>query len=877
MKKNLKLPYIYKFILHLFSLDEDYDSYCGDMEEAFIKKVQHSTKIEAHKFILNQLVRSLPGLILSSIVGGSMMLKNYFKVAFRNLKLNKSYSFINIFGLAIGMASCILIILFVSDELNYDRFHKNYSNIFRANLDSRIGNNELKAAVTPAPMANALLEDFPQVIAATKFSGFGSYQLKYCDKVYTEENYYWTDSSIFEVFTFEFLNGDPKTALSSPNSIVVTEKMAKKYFGNEEPIGKILTNDNTDLLVTAVVKEFPSNSHFHFDFLSSFVGQIEENNFWFQNSFYTYFVLQEGIDPAEFETMMNKKFVEYSYPEIAQATGIPMEKNLSQGFMYQFKIQPLADIHLKSHVDYELEANSNITYVYSFLIIAIGVFLIGIVNFMNLSTAKSAKRAKEVGIRKTLGSSLKQLVNQFLSESILMSFLAFILALFIVYLTIPIFNELSHKDFSINLFFNPYVILTLGFSSIIIGVFAGSYPSFVLSSYKPVDVVNGVSKEVNKKSYLRNGLVVFQFFISVVLIAVTLIVYDQLDYMQSRNLGFNKEQIIVLDEVDNLEQNLNVFLEEIKSNSNILAVSNSNNIMGRSLSSYTFRMANQPEQAPLLIWTLFTDDELMNTYQFKLTVGRFFENERGSDSIAIILNESALKTFGIVGDPLGQQVVWIGGRFNAQKARIIGVIKDFHFESFHTEIGPLVLSLQKKDEIGRFVSIKVSGNNINETIDFIKSKWDRFSGQQPFQFSFFDKDFEKIHKNEQRTAKLFTVFSLLAIFVACLGLLGLAAFTSEQRTKEIGIRKVLGATSGSIVYWLIRDFTKWVITANLMAWPVAFILMSNWLNSFHYRIDIGITSFIISGLLSTAIAVITVSTQVLKASLNNPVDSIKCQ
>jgi putative ABC transport system permease protein len=340
------------------------------------------------------------------------MFKNYLTIAFRNILKQKTYSLINIAGLAIGIACCILILLFVNDELNYDKFHKNYENIYRACLDSRIGNSELNAAVTPAPMAEALVKDFPQVKAAAKFTGFSSYLLRYKDKVFNEENFFWTDSKIFDVLTFEFVKGEAKNALNQPNTIVITEKMAHKYFGNEEPIGKLLNvNNEVDILVTGVVKGFPANSHFHFDFLSSFVGQIESNHFWFRNSFYTYFVLQDGIDHKEFESQMNNKFIDYTSPEIIQATGLSMEDNIKQGFRYQFLIQPLADIHLKSDFDYEIEPNSDITYVYNFSIIAFGILLIAIVNFMNLSTAKSSGRAKEVGIRKTLGSSFNQLIQ----------------------------------------------------------------------------------------------------------------------------------------------------------------------------------------------------------------------------------------------------------------------------------------------------------------------------------------------------------------------------------------------------------------------------------------------------------------------------------
>jgi putative ABC transport system permease protein len=804
------------------------------------------------------------------------MLLNYLKITIRNVVRNKTYSFINIAGLAIGIACCILILLFINDELNYDKFHKNYENIYRACLDSRIGNSELNAAVSPAPMAEALVKDFPQVLAATKFTGFGSTALRYNDIVYNEENYFWTDSTIFDVLTFEFVKGDAKNALNQPNTVVITEKMAEKYFGDEEPIGKLINSDNeVDILVTGVVKEFPANSHFHFDFLSSFVGQIEDNQFWFRNSFYTYFVLQDGIDPGDFESLMNNKFVEYTSPEIVQATGISMEDNIKQGFRYQFLIQSLTDIHLKSDFDYELEPNSDINYVYYFSIIALGILLIAIVNFMNLSTAKSSGRAKEVGIRKTLGSPFTQLVKQFLSESVLMSFIAVVLAVVFVYLMLPYFNSIAQKDLSFDLFTNPVVLLFLILLSVFIGILAGSYPAFFLASFNPVTVLSGKHKRGPKGSLLRSGLVIFQFSISIILILGTIIIYNQLQYIQSKNLGFNKEQVLIIHEADNIGTRVFSFIDELETNPDVTIASNSGNVMGSSFSSYTFRMADQPEQAALLIWTLFTDVDFAKTYQFKFKEGRYYSEDRVTDSTGIVVNEAAVKVLGIQGDPIGKEIIWIGGDYDGQVARIIGVIEDFHFESFHTEIGPFVMNLWRAGDFGRYVSVRIAANNIPSTIEFIKEKWIKYAGQQAFEYTFLDEDFAKIHAGEQRTGKLFTTFSILAIFVACLGLFGLTAFAVERRIKEIGIRKVLGATVSGIVFLFSKDFLKLIVISNVVAWPLAYFFMNNWLEDFAYRIDISWWVFVLSGGIALLIALITISLQAIKAATANPVDSLK--
>ncbi len=804
------------------------------------------------------------------------MLKNHITIALRNLLKNKIYSSINLAGLAIGIACCILILLFVNDELSYDKFHDNYKNIYRAYLDARIGDNEHIAALSPAPMAEALIRDFPQVEASVKFNAWGAPVLRYEDKVFSEERFFNTDPTIFDIFTFQFISGDPQNALSQPNTVVITDKIAEKYFGNEDPIGKSINYENiADVIVTGVVKEFPSNSHFHFDFLSSTVGSENHQQYWFRNNNYTYFVLRDGVDPKEFEQQMNEKFIEYSSPEIVEATGISMEENIKQGFRYRFAIQPLTDIHLKSDLEFEIEPNSNINYIYSFSIIALGILLIAIVNFMNLSTAKSSGRAKEVGIRKTLGSSFKQLIHQFLSESVILSFIAFSLAIFGVYLLLPFFNEIAQKELSFDVFANPVVILSFVLLSTIIGTLAGSYPAFFLASFRPIAVLSGKLKRGSKGSNLRSTLVIFQFSVSIILIAGTLVVYNQLQYIQNKNLGYNKEQVLIVHKTDDLGTRVSSFIDELKSSSDIINATNSGHVIGSSFGSYTFRMKDQPDQAPILMWLTFADVDFAETYQFKIKEGRYFSEDRVTDSTAIVVNEATIKAMGIKGDPIGQEITFVGGIYNEQASRIIGVVEDFHFESFHTEIKPLVLNLWRAGQFGGYVSVRIAANNIPETIDFMKEKWLEYAGQQAFEYTFLDEDFAEIHVNEQRTAKLFTTFSILAIFVACLGLLGLAAFTAEQRTKEIGIRKTLGASVTSILILLSKEFTKWVVISNLIAWPAAYYLMNSWLQDFHYRIEMGLWVFIIAGAATLLIAIFTISTQAMKAAVSNPIKSLK--
>ncbi len=494
---------------------------------------------------------------------------------------------------------------------------------------------------------------------------------------------------------------------------------------------------------------------------------------------------------------------------------------------------------------------------------------------MNLSTAKSSGRAKEVGIRKTLGSSFNQLIRQFLSESVIMSFIAVSLAVATVYLLLPLFNEIAQKELSLNAFANPIIILSLALLSVFIGILAGSYPAFFLASFRPIAVLSGKLKRGSKGSNLRSALVIFQFSISIILIAGTMVVYNQLQYIQNKNLGYNKEQVLIVHKTGDLGARVSSFVDELKSSPDIINASNSGHVIGSSFGSYTFRMKDQPDQAPILMWLTFADTDFADTYQFKIKEGRYFSEDRVTDSTAIVVNEATIKTMGIKGDPIGQEITFVGGVYNEHAARIIGVVEDFHFESFHTEIKPLVLNLWRAGQYGGYVSVRIAANNIPQTIDFMKEKWLEYAGQQAFEYTFLDEDFAEIHANEQRTGKLFTTFSILAIFVACLGLLGLAAYTAEQRTKEIGIRKTLGASVTSILVLLSKEFTKWVVVSNLIAWPVAYYLMNNWLQDFHYRIDIGAWVFVIAGLAALSIAIITVSTQALKAAVSDPVKSLK--
>jgi putative ABC transport system permease protein len=808
------------------------------------------------------------------------MLFNYIKIALRNLLKYKSFSIINIMGLAVGVAGCILIMLFVLSELSYDRYHKKADRIYRVGLDAIVGSNEVAGAVTPPVMAETLVRDFPEVIAATRIYqiGMGSDRtVRYNEKTFKEERWCAVDSNFFEVFTFTFVHGNPGEALNKPNTVVITRSMANKYFGNEDPLEKFISADNDNYLVTGVIEDMPQNSHFHFDFLSSFCTyEASRRTEWLNNNLFTYFLVEKGISRENLAEKVNGMVKTYVGPELETALGIPFEKAFGDNGYYKFFIQPLLEIHLFSDYDYELEPGGNITYVYLFSIIAFGILILACINFMNLSTARSVNRSKEVGIRKTLGSSFQQLVKQFISETILLSLLAVIIALILVMLLLPYFNILSDKNLTIDLLGQAWIIPVLILLPVIVGTIAGIYPAFVLSSFNPVSVLkanNYISPKGGK--ILRSGLVVFQFSVSIVLIVGTMVVYNQLEYIQNKNLGFNKEQILVLSIPREFGTMTNSFKEELLGSASIIKASKSSNVFGEGFSATAYRREGSLGNENHILWRLRTDTDFADTYILTMAAGRYFSREFRSDSSAVVLNEAAAKTLGFEGDAVGKRILRIGSDAdNPVYHDVIGVVKDFHFQSLHTEIRPLLFEMYGENATGRYLSVKLASGNISRSLADTEKIWKGFMPNQEFEYEFFDKRFGKLYDAEVRTGKIFTTFTVLAIFIACLGLFGLAAFTAEQKTKEIGIRKTLGATVPGIIFLLSIQFLKWILIAAFIAVPIAYYLMYSWLQNFMYRVDISFSTFIFAGVLIVIIAFITISRQAIKAATANPADSL---
>jgi putative ABC transport system permease protein len=802
------------------------------------------------------------------------MLKNYSKIAVRNILRAKINSLINIIGMAVSISACILISLWIHDELRYDKFNKNADRIYRVYLKARMDNRETNAAISPAPMGEDLHRTIPEVEAYTRLWGYGGNPvIKIGDKVFYEDKFIYADSTFFNVFSVEFILGKKSTSLTQPNSVVLTNKTAKKYFGNNNPIGKVISYDkDTYYTVTGVVKEFPEESHFHFDLLGSLCSRNNSRSTeWINNNFYTYLLLKKGTDVNSLQTKINSEVNKYLAPEVKAMFGFTLEQFEAAGNRFQYKLQPVEDIHLYSHLDFEMEPNNDISYIYIFSAIALSILLIACINFINLSTARSEKRAKEVGIRKTLGSYRYQVAGQFFLESILTSAVSVAISVMMVEFLMPLFNKVAGKHMEFNLISSWYIIPFIIGLAVLVGVIAGIYPALYLSSFEPAQVLKSELRKGSRKSRLRSGLVIFQFAISIILIIGTVSVYKQLKYMQSMNLGFNKDQIVIINHANNLDNQLPSFENELLTNRDIVGVSNSRAIPGLTLEKSTFSLSGRSTESSIIVEHFNADNQFQNIYDIKIKTGRYFSREHPSDSSAVIVNESAAKIFGIKNID-GKYLVSTWDKTNYP---IIGIMKDFNFASLHEKVRPLVIFPFKQDEYGNYLSVRIKPGDYLSTLSFIKNTWKKYSNNETPDYKFLDQDIQKMYLADQRTGKIATIFSVLAIVIACLGLFGLATFISEQRTKEIGIRKVLGATIPEIVARMSREFIKWVVVANVIAWPVAYYFMSKWLQNFAYKTNISLWAFILSGTAVLLIALLTISSIAIKAATANPIKSLK--
>lgn len=800
------------------------------------------------------------------------MIHHYLRIALRNLIRQPGYSSINILGLAIGITSCMLIVLYIQHELSYDRFHEKADRIYRV-----VNGN---FARTPPALGPALKDQFPEVEGYVRMRGTTNiWMMSYGDNSFLESNVYTVGKDFFSIFSFPLTQGDPESALDDyaypERTIVISEPMAAKLFGDENPIDKFIRADDTyDIRVTGIMEAVPSNAHFSADYLVS--ENLNNDNrreryatAWFGAQHYTYILLAEGTASAELEDKIARWVDSYEPLQSLRARGVPFSPRL----------QPVTDIHLRSHLERDMAGHSDIGYIYVFTAVALFIVLIACINFMNLATAQSAVRFKEVAVRKTVGALRGALLMQFMGEAMLSASLAFMVALGLFTAILPWFNTLAGKAIQIGYLDNPLVLLWLLGIAIFAGLLSGSYPALFVSGFHPIRILKNEMTSGMTGSMLRKSLVVVQFTLSILLIVSTAIVYQQLDYMQSRHLGFDKDQVVVIPLVEGVEQNFDAFKTRLSLSPHIQGITRSVLMPGRMVSSamipsFPTRLADQPEEDLIGIPTLFVSTDFAETLGLEVLAGRPFSSALNDDSNnAVILNRSAIERLGMAApeEVAGRHIRYT----TSQPFRIVGVVEDFHMKSLHDAAGPMQLRLLRQG--GGQSAIRLQARNIPDGISAIEETWASVFPHYPLAYSFLDEDFERLYLSEQRTANLLGAFSFLAIFIACLGLFGLTSFAVRQRTREIGIHKVMGASVACIVYMLSKDYLKLVAIALPVAWVLAYWTMSNWLQNFAYRVDIGPGWFLIAGLLALVIALVTVSIKAVSAAMVNPVESLRSE
>ena len=806
------------------------------------------------------------------------MFSNYLKIALRNLRRNKVFTAINVLGLALGLATCMVILLFVQHELSYDRYNEKADQIVRVVIKGRMQGDDLKEAHVMPPVAAALKKEYPEVLDATRIRNMGRPRIAYGARMFRDDQLAFVDSNFFRVFTLPLIKGNARTALLQPNSVVITREVAKKYFGDADPIGKVLVfkDANASLTVTGLMDAVPEASHFHFGLFASMSSlQEARSDSWMESNFFTYLVLPKGYDYHRLEARLPQTVDRYIAPQMERALHMTLTQFRQNGSSIGLYLQPLTDIHLHSDLTQDLEPYGDIQYVYIFSVIAVFILLIACINFMNLSTAGAAKRSREVGIRKVLGSEKRQLIQQFLSESLLLTALALVLALGIVWSVLPLFNQLTGQRLTLDLTRSPWLIPGLLLAGLFTGLLAGSFPAFFLSAFNPIAVLKTRNGGDRKSAGLRSGLVVFQFFISICLIIGTAVVYQQLSYIQHKQLGYDREKVVVVEETYWLGKNLNAFREQLRQDPRIASVSASEYLPAGTSDNNNFFVWPDDESLRLIKSIRYgVDENYLGTLRMSLAAGRNFSRDFGADSTAAIVNETAARAFGWVADAaIGHTLSKFEGGVK-KTWHVVGVVKDFNFKSLHQRITPVVMVLDRMD--GTTIA-RIRTDDIPGVLASMRKNWGALTAEAPFTYSFLDDRYDQMYKNERHTGLLLTIFAGLTIFVACLGLFGLATFTAEQRTKEIGIRKVLGADVKGIVALLASGFLRLVGLAFVLAAPVAWFFMNKWLQDFAYPVSIGYDVFLLAAGTAFMIALLTISVRAIRAATANPVKSLRTE
>lgn len=799
------------------------------------------------------------------------MIKNYLKTALRNIQRNKLFTFLNILGLSIGMATAILIFFWVQDELSYDKHFKNHDNIYRVMGDYYMNGVNYTFATAPPTMAAAMLNDYPEVLNACRFRDIGSVLVTIGDKKYEEANAIHADSTMFDIFSIPFVSGNMSKCLNKAEKVVINETLAKKYFSDENAMGKAIKVDNKSYIISGIFEDIPANTHFSFEIIMSMYAREESfQQSWLSNNFQTYIVVHPETNIDNLVDRFQGMILKYLGPDVEKIMGTTVEEFLVESSA-AFDLQKLTDIHLRSNLTAEFEANSDVKYVYVFSFIAIFILVIACINFMNMSTARSEGRSKEVGIRKVSGAIRSQVITQYIVESLLFTLLSYILAMIMVELVLPEFNTLAGKEISIQ-YNNPSTLFSLLGIVIITGLIAGSYPALYLSSFRPIIVLKGGFKSEKGSGRLRNSLVVVQLLTTIILISGTIIVYQQMHYIQNKNIGYNKEQLICLHNTHLLGESIQTFKKEMLTYPQFKSATISSFLPVPSSSNNSAVYPDGIKEQVVSVQQWEVDYDYVKTMELNIIEGRDFNSAMSTDSLAVIINQTTAKQFGWE-DPLNhklERLTWPDGA--PLSYQVIGVVEDFNFKSLRENIGPLMMYI---NDAPYLITLKFTAENTDEVIKLLEQKWLEFVPNELFDYSFVDESFSNVYFREQRISKIIAIFSILAIIIASLGLFGLTAFTTEKRTREIGIRKVNGASVMDIFRLLAKDFVKLVIIAFVIAVPPTWYYMDNWLDNFAYRINLNIYVFIFSGIIALFIAVFTIAYQSYKAATQNPVESLK--
>lgn len=805
------------------------------------------------------------------------MIQNFFKVAFRNMRKYKGYSFINIVGLAVGLACVFLIYLFVQDELSYDKFYPKSNDIYRVATKIKMGERKMDGNTICAPFSPNAVADFPEVKYAVRINFWNNVLFRFEDKQFVEDKFLRTDSTFFEVFSRPFVYGDSKTALKGKNNIVLTQSTSRKYFGDLNPVGNILTRDKDDLYtISGVVEDVPENSHFHYDLVALANISAEEEANWFSDHMQAYFLLEPGSNYKELEAKFRDFTIRHMGPKLIEVLGIDIKEWEKNGNEFKYYLEPLESIYLKTTTENQIEPVSDIKYIYIFSAIAFFILLLACVNFLNLTTARSYTRAREVGVRKVFGSSRSMLMIQFYAETFLMALLAAIISFFLVELMLPYFNEIARKNLMSSLLWKGEYFLFMGGVIAFVVIFAGSYTAISLSGYRVFSVLKGEVQKGRLGKRIRAGLVIFQFAVAIGILISAFVIKEQVNFMQEKKLGFDKDRVLVVDRAYALENKEKISIKEkLKKYSGIENVSFSGMVPGRGTNGWSMYKEGASNEDMINFRLMHVDENFIDLLGLNMIDGRKFDADRLSDTSVFVANEAAIAALGYGDNPVGRSIYKPSFNQNGREAlEIIGVVENFHFESMRDEILPMLL-VSNHNHFKRYMLVKLKPDNVMDGVKIVNKYWMKMTTGQPFEYFFLDNDFNNLFKGEQRVANILSSFTVLAFFIALLGLLGLVSFEMQLRVKEIGIRKVLGSSELSLMVILSRKLCLNVLVANIVAWPLTYFVMQRWLSNFIYRIEFPWYYFLLALLMSIILAVATVSGHSLKIARANPIESLK--